>query len=244
MPTPAAISLGSNVGDRRFQLDAAISALAETPGIEVLAVSSFHETAPVGGPSGQGPFLNAAATLETSIPPEALLDRLREVETTGGRIRDVQWGARTIDLDLILFGSTIRDSPDPILPHPRFALRRFVLGPLAEVAPDWVDPRTGRTVAYLLANLNRCPWVVQFGGIADDENEMTRSVYDQVRRDRPAGWEVFDRLPVFMEPTFAVRLDRPTFRPRLPWPLLIPEATDPDGIVKEILATCAAIRGA
>lgn len=242
--TRAAISLGSNLGDRRAHLAGAIDALAGSPGIDVLAVSTHHETAPIGGPSGQGAFLNAAATLDTTLGPEALLGRLREVEATGGRTREVRWDARTIDLDLILFDSETRDGPDLILPHPRFPLRRFVLAPLAEVAPGWVDPITRRTVADLLANLDRRPSVVLVGGVAGDDSETTRAVFEGVRRILPAGWEAIDMLQTSMEPTFAVRLDRPARWPRISWPLLTPEATDPDGIVAEILATCASIHPA
>src|SRR4051812_23839330 len=100
MGTLALIGLGSNLGDRKAQLDAAVAALAETPGVQVRAVSPYHETAPVGGPSGQGAFLNAAAALETTLDPHALHCILRGIEQRAGRVRDVRWDARTLDLDL------------------------------------------------------------------------------------------------------------------------------------------------
>lgn len=161
----AQIGLGSNLGDRNAILDAAIGALAGTHGIEVVAVSAYHETPPIGGPEGQGPFLNAAATLSTSLSPIELHQRMKLIEHHAGRVRVVRWGERTLDLDLLLFGDWI-SSPDEELqvPHPRFALRRFVLEPLAEIAPLAIDPFTGLTVKALLANLDRRPLMMAFHG--------------------------------------------------------------------------------
>ena len=155
MPSLALIGLGSNLGDRQAALDGAITALRNTPGVAIEKVSSFRETDPVGGPPGQGLFLNAAAALETTLDPFQLLRVLEEVETQFGRVRALPWGERTLDLDLLLFGEWIIDTPRLSVPHPRFAIRRFVLEPLAEIAPGAVDPVTKRTVAEILANLGR-----------------------------------------------------------------------------------------
>lgn len=149
--TPALIALGSNLGDRSAVLDGAIAALRETPGIVVRSVSAYHETVPVGGPPGQGLYFNAAALLETTLPPRELLRRLQAIEHQFGRVRVVRWEERTLDLDLILFGGLVIDEPGLSVPHPRFAGRRFVLAPLAEIAPEAVDPVSGKTVAELLA---------------------------------------------------------------------------------------------
>lgn len=149
----AAIALGSNLGDRRGILEGAIAELGRTAGVAVLKLSSFHETRPIGGPPGQGLFLNAAAVLETSLDPPGLLRVLQAIENQFGRIRSVHWGERTLDLDLLLFDDQIIDTPELTIPHPRMAVRRFVLEPLAEIAPDAVDPVSGRTIADLLANL-------------------------------------------------------------------------------------------
>ncbi len=111
------------------------------PGIVVRSASSFHETEPVGGPPGQGPFLNGASVLETTLSPRELLHALQSIEDRFGRVRTVRWGERTLDLDLILFGDVILHEPDLIVPHPRFAERRFVLVPLAEIAPETVGDR-------------------------------------------------------------------------------------------------------
>jgi 2-amino-4-hydroxy-6-hydroxymethyldihydropteridine diphosphokinase len=121
--------------------------------VVVRKVSSFYETAPIGGPPGQGLFLNAAAVVETTLDAPALLRVLQEIETRFGRVRTVPWGERTLDLDLLLFGNTVLDTPELCVPHPRFAARRFVLEPLAEIAPDAIDPITTRTIAELLSDL-------------------------------------------------------------------------------------------
>jgi 2-amino-4-hydroxy-6-hydroxymethyldihydropteridine diphosphokinase len=143
--------MGSNLGNRKAQLDAAVAALAEAPGIVLQAVSRYHETAPVGGPGGQGDYLNAAAAVETTLEPLELLHVLQEIEHRAGRVRTVRWGPRTLDLDLLLFGDRVIATAELQVPHPRMAERLFVLAPLAEIAPAAVDPVTGRTIAELLA---------------------------------------------------------------------------------------------
>ena len=150
MGTLALISLGSNVGDRLAHLNQAVDVLDRTPGVTVVAVSTSHETNPVGGPVGQGPFLNAAARLDTDLDPFALLDVLLDIERQAGRVRTVRWGERTLDLDLLLYGCKRIHSDRLILPHPRMAVRRFVLAPLAEIAPEIVDMQSGRTIFQML----------------------------------------------------------------------------------------------
>lgn len=146
--TRVALALGSNLGDREGYLRSAIAALQ--PSISNLHVSTFHDTAPVGvGP--QPTFLNATAVGETSLAARALLDTLLAVERDLGRERPFPGAPRTVDLDLILYGDAVIDeAPSLIVPHPRFRERRFVLEPLAEIAPDWRDPVTGQTVEELL----------------------------------------------------------------------------------------------
>jgi 2-amino-4-hydroxy-6-hydroxymethyldihydropteridine diphosphokinase len=153
MGTLALIGLGSNLGDRRGNLNGSITALKRTPGIWVLEVSSYHETLPVGGPPGQGMFLNAVALVETDFEPLPLLHVLQEIEAQFGRERTVRWGERTLDLDLLLFDDRIAETPELCLPHPRMRTRRFVLEPLVEVAARAVDPVTGRPFAAILADL-------------------------------------------------------------------------------------------
>jgi len=150
--TRVAVALGSNLGDREGQLRSAIGALGSS--LHHLRVSTFHDTEPVGvGP--QPTFLNAAAVGETALSARALLDTLLAIEQQFGRERPFPGAPRTLDLDLILYDEAIIDEP-PVLvvPHPRFRERRFVLEPLSEIAPDWRDPVTGRTVEELLRLLS------------------------------------------------------------------------------------------
>lgn len=152
--TPVAIALGSNLGDRERNLRRAADHLAAA--VANLRLSSFHETAPVG--VGEQPmFLNAAAVGDTDLPAAALLSTLLDIESRLGRERPYPGAPRTVDLDLIFYGREMVDSPSLVVPHPRFRERRFVLAPLAEVAPDWVDPATGLTVRALLAGVDRAP---------------------------------------------------------------------------------------
>jgi 3-oxoacyl-[acyl-carrier protein] reductase len=148
----AHVALGSNLGDRPRHLMQAVAAL-EREGVAVLRRSSLYETAPVGGPEGQGPYLNAAIEVETALSPEALLELLRRIEAELGRERTVHHGPRTIDLDLLLMGDLVRDGETLHLPHPRLHERLFVLEPLAEIAPGAVHPRLGKTVTQLRADL-------------------------------------------------------------------------------------------
>src|SRR5262249_12112013 len=136
----AYIALGSNLGDRRHYLDGALN-LLEQAGIKVERVSSVYETAPVGGPPGQGAFLNAAARITTELAPQALMDLLLQTEQRLGRARTVHHGPRTIDLDLLLYDDRVVHEPGLEVPHPRLQERWFVLAPLADIAPDVVHPR-------------------------------------------------------------------------------------------------------
>lgn len=150
-----AVALGSNLGDRETQLRSAIAAL--TPVLARLRVSSFLETEPVDVAGPQPLFLNAAAVGDTDLSAPALLDVLLAIEQQFGRERPYDRAPRTIDLDLIFYGDQIIDSPRLVVPHPRFRERRFVLEPLAEIAPEWLDPVTGRTVSQLLSAVRHTP---------------------------------------------------------------------------------------
>ena len=152
----AYLGLGSNLGDRAAALDAAIEAIAATPGLRVTATSRVRETEPE-GVTDQPRFLNAVLEIETRLGPARLLERLLEIEARLGRVRDARWGPRVIDLDLLLWGTRSVRTPFLTLPHPRLASRRFVLEPLAELCPNLRVPGTGRTVHALLEGLLDAP---------------------------------------------------------------------------------------
>ncbi len=127
--TRAFLGLGSNLGDRRDHLRAAIASL---PG--VTAVSDVYETDPVGGPS-QGRYLNLVVEIDTELEPHALLGICHRIESAAGRVRDVRWGPRTLDVDILWIDGVLVDTPDLQVPHPRMNERRFVLEPLSELDP-------------------------------------------------------------------------------------------------------------
>ena len=128
----AILGLGSNVGDRLAHLRAAVGSLSD-----VTAVSDVYETDPVGGPA-QDRFLNIVVAIETDLDPHALLGVCHRIESAAGRVRDVRWGPRTLDVDILWMDGVELDEPDLQVPHPRMWERRFVLEPLAQIAPDVV----------------------------------------------------------------------------------------------------------
>jgi 2-amino-4-hydroxy-6-hydroxymethyldihydropteridine diphosphokinase len=146
-----AVALGSNLGDRRTHLDFAVSRLESV--LNNFRVSHYRDTDPVGVPDNQPLFLNAAAVGVTPMTPRELLESLLAIERERGRERPFSGAARTLDLDLVLAGDVVMSEPDLVVPHPRFRDRRFVLEPLAEIAPDLVDPVTGLSVGELLRRL-------------------------------------------------------------------------------------------
>jgi 2-amino-4-hydroxy-6-hydroxymethyldihydropteridine diphosphokinase len=139
--------LGSNLGDSRSILAGTIDRLRSHPQIQVIAVSRWYLTAPIGPP--QPDYLNGCAIIETSLTPLALLQELQAIEAEFGRVRQEIWGARTLDLDLLLYDNLIIDLPTLQVPHPHMGERAFVLIPLAEIVPNWIEPRSGQSIVTL-----------------------------------------------------------------------------------------------
>ncbi|BAY24745.1 2-amino-4-hydroxy-6-hydroxymethyldihydropteridine pyrophosphokinase [Calothrix sp. NIES-2100] len=148
----AAIALGSNMGDSEEILAAAIATLAKTPGILLEAKSHLYKTKAIGPP--QPDYLNGCATIRISMLPHLLLETLLAIEQKFGRVRQERWGPRTLDLDLLLYDDLILDTPTLQIPHPRMRERAFVLIPLAEIAPDWVEPVSGCVIKDLVKEVN------------------------------------------------------------------------------------------
>jgi 2-amino-4-hydroxy-6-hydroxymethyldihydropteridine diphosphokinase len=159
--TDAYIALGSNIGDRELNLLRAVAEVGRLPESRVTALSSFYETSPVGTVT-QDAFYNAVLRLTTSLDARDLLTRLLHIEDTSfKRVRTVHQGPRRMDLDLLLYGNSVINEENLVVPHPHLAERRFVLQPLCEIAPDLVHPLLGTPVRELLASLKSDETVVK-----------------------------------------------------------------------------------
>jgi 2-amino-4-hydroxy-6-hydroxymethyldihydropteridine diphosphokinase len=175
MTNRCAIALGSNLGDSINILKDSLQSLDRIPGITLQAVSSWYRTKPVGNP--QPDYLNGCAMLEAQQSPQELLVLLQAIELQFGRIRKEKWGARTLDLDLILYENLIIDTPDLQIPHPRMRDRAFVLIPLAEIAPDAVDPVTQKTISQLAKIVDNSGVEIFAQSIPNDSRQRTIGNY-------------------------------------------------------------------
>lgn len=149
VPVEAVLALGANLGDPAATLDQAVQDLAAQPGLEITGTSPRAVTAAVGGPEGQPDYLNQVLTVSTTLSPRGLLHACQAVEQAHGRTREVRWGPRTLDVDVIVYGELTQEDPVLTLPHPRAQERAFVLAPWS-----WLDPQArlrGRSVAELAA---------------------------------------------------------------------------------------------
>ena len=155
------IALGSNLGDRELNLLRAVAEIGKLPSCKVTALSSFYETSPV-GPADQPPFINAVLRLATLLASYDLLTRLQFIESAiFSRKKTIHWGARTIDLDLLLYGNEVINAEGLTVPHPRMTERRFVLQPLSDIAPDLMHPVLGKRIVELLNSLRSEETVVK-----------------------------------------------------------------------------------
>lgn len=154
--TDVFVAIGGNLPDAfgrsaLYTCRAAVEALRSLPGLRLVDVSPWYESDPI--PPGGPTYINGVAWLSGQADPADLLAHLQRIENAGGRVRSVQNAPRTLDLDIVAIGQIVRESPDPILPHPRAHLRRFVMQPLADLRPDWRHPVLGRTASEILAEL-------------------------------------------------------------------------------------------
>jgi 2-amino-4-hydroxy-6-hydroxymethyldihydropteridine diphosphokinase len=152
--TTALLGLGSNLGDREATLNSALDEIDALPNVRVSRRSDWHRSRPLGGPPDQAEYVNAAAVIETTVPPLAFLELLQRIEARHGRVPAERWAARPLDIDLLLYGDEVIEMPQLTVPHLRMTFRRFVLEPAAEVAPRMAHPIIGWPIERLLLHLN------------------------------------------------------------------------------------------
>ncbi len=176
------IAFGSNEGNSSQTLDQAVDRLNQVEGIVVSARSRAYQTVPIGGPKGQDAYLNAAIRVETTLSPQNLHQALIQIESSLGRERRTRWGARKIDLDLLLFDILQLDSDKLTIPHPRMSFRRFVLDPACEIAGEMIHPTSGLSLNELADCMNRENMVLVVD--ADESAEFASMVRDAI----PSTW--------------------------------------------------------
>ncbi|HJW00460.1 MAG TPA: 2-amino-4-hydroxy-6-hydroxymethyldihydropteridine diphosphokinase [Arthrobacter sp.] len=169
--TKAVLALGSNLGERNDTLSEAVADLVDPPEVRLLAVSPVVQTKAVGGPAGQPDFLNMVITVETSLSPEALLKHCQSVENKHHRVREVRWGPRTLDVDIVMYGDLNSDNPDLTLPHPRAAERAFVLYPWSLIEP--AATLHGERISALAARASDYGDLAPFDGFGDFDGVPT-----------------------------------------------------------------------
>ena len=213
------IALGGNLGSVADTFQQAVSWLNSRDDITVVRMSSLYTTSPVGAVAGSE-FLNAAAELQTTLPPSELLSTLQLLETQLGRVRSVHWGPRTLDLDLLLFDQQMLTSPTLTIPHPHLWYRRFVLDPLAEIAPEAIHCRHGLTIDQLRERLLSRPLkCALLGGTTDQRADLQRRLGTEFPETEwqcsslESAWLAFCLEPVsqFQELADANQIDLSTF---------------------------------
>ncbi len=196
----ALLALGANEGDRAATFAAALQSLAAQPCIREIARSSWRETAPIGGPGVQAAFLNGACLIDTSLGPHDLWEQLAATELAFGRRREEHWGARTLDLDLLLCEEQVIADDVLTVPHLRFALRRFVLEPAAEIAGAMWHPMLGCTIEEIWRHVLSTPQQAAIlGGTAEDRAQLASRIASHHK-----AWPLIDRGT--QRPRLAIKL--------------------------------------
>lgn len=167
------LALGSNLGDRAAILESAAAAISELPAVRLIRASAWHSTRPIGGPAGQAEFLNGAVLVETELSPGDLLRELQLIEQRLGRERTERWAARTLDIDMLLYGDQIVDTQELRVPHPRMSFRPFVLAPAAEIASETLHPELEVSIGALWHHLQHAEnEVAVCGGLFEDRYRL------------------------------------------------------------------------
>lgn len=206
------IAVGSSLGDRSKNIEAACQAIDALPATRLVCCSRLIETRPVGRASGE--FLNGCLVAETGLPPRTLMDRLLEIESAGGRIRAAGNSVdRTIDLDILLFGERIVRQPGLSIPHPAMSFRRFVLEPAAEIAPGMRHPLLGSTASELLCGINRPARQIGWVGPALRTDPVSVEGWTLVPLTAEPETPLADSLNLLIEP-----VPPATSRSELRWP--------------------------
>lgn len=227
MSAIAVIALGGNQGDVPSTMAHALTRLGETPDIRILRQSPYYRTTPIGVNAG-GVYINAAAVVATTLPPESLLENLQQVEQECGRVRTVHWGPRTLDLDLIRHGDVVLDSPRLVLPHPACWYRRFVLDPWCDVDPDWIHPVLGESVREMRDRLLTRP--LEIAIVGGRESAVNR-VRERLHQHFSKGDVTFKRsedspiITLLLEP---VLVDSPRT-------VSLPAVADPSALAEQVL---------
>ncbi|WP_425396511.1 2-amino-4-hydroxy-6-hydroxymethyldihydropteridine diphosphokinase [Aeoliella sp.] len=240
------VALGSNLGDSQASVERALERLDATEGFSLLAASSLHSTAPVGGPAGQGGFTNAAARVQVDSSPRQVLTTLHNIEHDFGRLRDEYWGPRTLDLDILLIEERVIQSPLLSIPHPRMSFRPFMLDPAVEIAGQWQHPKLEATLQELADRLHQGnDAILLYGGLSHDRSWHARQLARLDPRVQVA-LEEDDRVVLSVgqpssidQPRLAIFLHTPSSRLKAGFPTLTLKA----GLREEALFdTRAALR--
>ncbi|TWT53881.1 2-amino-4-hydroxy-6-hydroxymethyldihydropteridine pyrophosphokinase [Rubripirellula amarantea] len=223
------ISFGSNLGDRDQRIVAAARMIQAEPLVQNFAASRLFETPPIGGPGGQEPFLNAVAAFDTESSAADILNLLQEIENKLGRLRKERWGARSIDLDVVLHGELIGGRTGLVVPHPRYTARRFVVQPACDVAGHYRDPRFGWTLNQLAKHMEQgVPSMAIVGGSEANRGELCQRLREEYQltifnaKPIPEAMRVVGNAPApnqteLKSPASENIIDASLIKPNEPW---------------------------